>query len=62
MHRALLDYTPLLSSMIRNHAQLKRPLSLKFVSDSQAKEVEDVFEKLLAMEKEEQEEKDALLK
>jgi len=48
--------------MIRNHAQLKRPLSLKFVSDSQAKEVEDVFEKLLAMEKEEQEEKDALLK
>ncbi|KAK4518331.1 Phospholipase [Mucor velutinosus] len=63
VHRALQDYTPLLSSMIRNHAQLKRPLSLKFVSDSQAKEMEDVFEKLMAMEKEKQkEEEDTLLK
>ena len=60
VHRALLDYTHLLSNMIRNHAQLKRPLSIKFVSDTNAKELEDLFEKLSVLEKE-QEEKDNLL-
>ncbi|CEP13665.1 hypothetical protein [Parasitella parasitica] len=46
VHRALQGHTHLLSSMIRNHAQLKRPLSIKFVPDTQAKELEDVFEQI----------------
>ncbi|KAI8638839.1 hypothetical protein BD408DRAFT_435671 [Parasitella parasitica] len=46
VHRALQDHTHLLGSMIRSHAQLRRPLSIKFVPDTQAKELEGVFEKI----------------
>ncbi|KAI8085932.1 uncharacterized protein B0P05DRAFT_585438 [Gilbertella persicaria] len=47
IHRALQDYTPLLNSMIRSHAHIRHPLSIKFVPDTQAKELEDIFERLL---------------
>jgi ribosome-binding factor A len=50
VHRALQDYTHLLNSMIRTHAHLKRPLSIKFVPDTQAKELEDIFNKISAEE------------
>ncbi|RCI06337.1 hypothetical protein CU098_007643 [Rhizopus stolonifer] len=30
IHRALQDYTPLLNSMIRSHAHIRHPLSIKF--------------------------------
>lgn len=32
--------------MIRTNAQLKRPLSIKFVPDTQTKELEDIFSKI----------------
>ncbi|GAA5795078.1 hypothetical protein HPULCUR_000429 [Helicostylum pulchrum] len=55
VHRALQDYTPLLNTLIRTHALLKRPLSIKFIPDTQAKELDDIFHRLEA------EEKDSLL-
>lgn len=47
--------------MIRSHAQLKRPLSLKFVPDTQSKELDDIFHRLEAEEKNQVEEEDVLL-
>lgn len=46
VHRALQDYTQLLGTFIRTNAQLKRPLSIKFVPDTQTKELEDIFNKI----------------
>ncbi|KAI9486451.1 MAG: hypothetical protein EXX96DRAFT_43082 [Benjaminiella poitrasii] len=54
VHRALKDYTHLLNTLIRRHAQLKQPISIKFVSDTHSRELEDLFKKI-SIEIEEQE-------
>lgn len=41
----------MLNTLIRSHAQLKRPLSIKFVPDTQSKELDDIFHRLEAEEK-----------
>ncbi|KAI8089186.1 uncharacterized protein BX664DRAFT_332380 [Halteromyces radiatus] len=46
VHRALINYSPILNTLIKNHAQLRKPLSIKFVSDTQSKELEAIYDKL----------------
>lgn len=41
--------------MIRSHAQLKRPLSIKFVPDTQSKELDDIFDRISAEEEKQEE-------
>ncbi|KAI8384189.1 hypothetical protein BD560DRAFT_431430 [Blakeslea trispora] len=45
-HRSLQEYTPLLNTMIRSHAQIKYPLSIKFIPDTESKELEDIFKQI----------------
>lgn len=52
VHRALTDYSYLLNTLIRKHAQMKRPLSIKFVADTQSRELEAIFAKISAEEEE----------
>ncbi|KAG0183216.1 hypothetical protein DFQ28_000087 [Apophysomyces sp. BC1034] len=53
VHRAIQKYADLLSSLIRTHGQIYRPLSIKFVADTQAKELDTLYEKISAELKEE---------
>ncbi|CAO3633331.1 unnamed protein product [Cunninghamella blakesleeana] len=46
VHRALLQYKPLLTSHIKNHAQLRKPPSIQFISDTESKELDAIFDKL----------------
>ncbi|KAI8979923.1 hypothetical protein BDB01DRAFT_836961 [Pilobolus umbonatus] len=45
-HRALQQYSHLLGSMIRTHAHLKRPLSVKFMSDTHTKELNAIYDQI----------------
>ncbi|KAI9304766.1 hypothetical protein BJ944DRAFT_80060 [Cunninghamella echinulata] len=46
VHRALLQYKPLLTTHIKNHSQLRKPPSIQFISDTESKELDAIFEKL----------------
>ncbi|KAI8338065.1 hypothetical protein BC941DRAFT_424510 [Chlamydoabsidia padenii] len=46
IHRALTSYSPMLNTLVKKHARLRRPLSIKFVSDTQAKELEAIYNQL----------------
>ncbi|ORZ15225.1 hypothetical protein BCR42DRAFT_452082 [Absidia repens] len=46
VHRALTSYLPMLNTLIKNHAQLRKPLSIKFVSDTQSKELDAIYDRL----------------
>ncbi|SAL98920.1 hypothetical protein [Absidia glauca] len=46
VHRALISYSPMLSTLIKNHGQLRRPLSIKFVADTKSKELEAIYNQL----------------
>ncbi|KAL0091567.1 hypothetical protein J3Q64DRAFT_1724305, partial [Phycomyces blakesleeanus] len=48
VHRALQKHANLLNLLARSYAQLRRPMSIKFVPDRQTKELEDIFNKLSA--------------
>ncbi|KAI8370851.1 hypothetical protein EDC96DRAFT_95052 [Choanephora cucurbitarum] len=47
-HRSLSDYTPLLNTLIHSHANIKHPLSIKFIPDTQTKELDDIFKQILS--------------
>jgi hypothetical protein len=36
----------MLTTLIKNHAQLRRPLSIKFVADTKTKELEAIYSQL----------------
>ncbi|KAI9496795.1 hypothetical protein BDB00DRAFT_73253 [Zychaea mexicana] len=55
VHRALQTHASCLEQLIRVHAGLQRPVSIKFVSDTQTSELDAIFKKISA-EGEEQEE------
>ncbi|KAI8968961.1 hypothetical protein BDF20DRAFT_916383 [Mycotypha africana] len=50
VHSALKTWTKALSAMIRNNAQLKYPISVKFVPDTETVELESVLKKIEAEE------------
>lgn len=53
MHRALAKHANRLESMIRTHAGIRRPMTIKFVADNQTSELESIFE-AIAFEQENQ--------
>ncbi|KAI8143737.1 hypothetical protein BJV82DRAFT_83496 [Fennellomyces sp. T-0311] len=48
VHRALQTHAGRLEQMVRAHAGLRRPLSIKFVSDTQTSALETIFKKISA--------------
>ncbi|KAG2220359.1 hypothetical protein INT45_010745 [Circinella minor] len=52
VHRALQTHGNQLEQLIRAHAGLQRPVSIKFVSDTQTSELNTIFEKISAEQKE----------
>ncbi|KAI9024923.1 hypothetical protein CLU79DRAFT_834054 [Phycomyces nitens] len=48
VHRALQKHASLLNLLARSYAQLRRPMSIKFVPDRQTKELDDIFNRLEA--------------
>ncbi|ORX44788.1 hypothetical protein DM01DRAFT_1340305 [Hesseltinella vesiculosa] len=46
VHRALIEHQDLLNKLIKQHAQLRKPIMVKFISDTQTKELKAIYDQL----------------